>query len=167
MKIARTALAFAAGLLLVPGFCPAQSAKADDIVAKITEIEINLMRKDLRDQKKQIVAANLPLTGDEAARFWPVYDAYTRETIKVNDNRYGLVKDYAANYATLTDAQASSYIRRWIGVDEAAAKVRVEWIPKFEAVLGEKKAAVFFQIDHRVGLMQEIQLSSQLPLVLP
>lgn len=167
MKIARTALAFAAGLLLVPGFCHAQSAKADDIVAKITEIEINLMRKDLRDQKKQIVAANLPLTGDEAARFWPVYDSYTRETIKVNDNRYGLVKEYAANYATLTDAQASSYIRRWIGVDEAAAKVRVEWIPKFEAVLGEKKAAVFFQIDHRVGLMQEIQLSSQLPLVLP
>ena len=45
--------------------------------------------------------------------------------------------------------------------------MRVEWIPKFEAVLGEKKAAVFFQIDHRVGLMQEIQLSSQLPLVLP
>src|ERR1700750_3258214 len=147
MKIARPALALGAGLLLVPGFCTAQSAKADDIVAKITENEINLMRKDLRDQKKQVVAANLPLTGDEAAKFWPVYDAYTQETIKLNDSRYGLVKEYAANYTAMTDAQAGSYIRRWIGVDEAATKLRVDWIPKFEAVLGQKKAAIFFQID--------------------
>ena len=167
MKIARTALTLTAGLLLVPGFCPAQSAKADDIVAKITENEINLMRKDLREQKKQIVAANLPLTGDEAAKFWPVYDAYTQETIKLNDARYGLVKEYAANYAIMTDAQAASYIRRWISVDEAASKLRLEWVPKFETVLGQKKAAIFFQIDRRVGLMQEIQLSSQLPLVQP
>jgi hypothetical protein len=167
MKTVRIALALGAGLLVVPGFCPAQNAKVDDTVAKITENEINLMRKDLRDQKKQIVAANLPLTGDEAARFWPVYDAYTQETIKVNDARYGLVKEYAANYTTMTDAQAGSYIRRWVGVDEAASKLRVEWIPKFEAVLGQKKAAIFFQIDRRVGLMLEIQLSSELPLVQP
>jgi len=78
MKIAPTALALGAGLLLVPGFCHAQNERAEDTVAKISEIEINLMRKDLRDQKKQIVAANLPLTGDEAAKFWPVYDVYTQ-----------------------------------------------------------------------------------------
>ena len=167
MKIVRIALTLGAGLLLVPGFCLAQSEKTEDIAAKTAENEINLLRKDLRDQKKQIVAANLPLTGDEAARFWPVYDVYTQETIKVNDARYGLVKEYAANYTSMTDAQAASYIRRWIGVDEAATKLRVEWIPKFEAVLGQKKAAIFFQIDRRVGLMLEIQLSSQLPLVQP
>jgi len=167
MKIARTALALGAGLLLVPGFCSAQAQKSDDVVAKVTENVIELMRKDLRDQKKQIVAANLPLTGDEAAKFWPVYDLYTQETIKVNDMRYGLVKEYSTNYTTMTDAQAASYIRRWIGVDEAATKLRSDWIPKFEAVLGQKKAAIFFQIDRRVGLMQEIQLSSQLPLVQP
>jgi hypothetical protein len=164
MKITATALAV--GLLLA-GLCSAQSAKSDDVVAKITENEINLMRKDLRDQKKQIIAANLPLNGDEAAKFWPVYDAYTQETIKVNDSRYGLVKEYATNYTTMTDAQAAGYIRRWIGVDEAAAKLRLEWITKLEAVLGEKKAAIFFQLDRRIGLMQELQLSSQLPLVQP
>ena len=167
MNIARTALALGAALLLVPGLCPAQSEKSDDTVTKVTENVISLLRKDLRDQKKQIVAANLPLTGDEAAKFWPVYDAYTQETIKLNDQRYGLVKEYSANYTTMTDTQAASYIRRWIGVDEAATKLRAEWIPKFETVLGQKKAAMFFQIDRRVGLMLEIQLSSQLPLVQP
>jgi hypothetical protein len=35
-----------------------------------------------------------------------------------------------------------------IAVDADATKLRGEWIPKFEAVLGEKKAAIF-QIDRR------------------
>ena len=140
---------------------------AVDEEAKLSEIEINLLRKDLRDQKKQIIAANLPLNGDEAARFWPLYDAYTQETIKVNDQRYSLVKDYVANHNTMTDAVAASYIRRWIQVDEAASKLRLEWIPRFEQTLGEKKAAMFFQIDRRIGLMLELQLAAQLPLIQP
>ena len=167
MKFVTSLLTLSAGLLLVAGAAPAQAQKPDDTAAKISDLEINLMRKDLRDQKKQIVAANLPLTGDEAARFWPLYDSYTIETIKVNDQRYALVKEYATNYSSMTDEIARNFIRRWIGVDEAAAKLRLAWIPKFEQMFGEKKAATFFQIDRRVGLMLEIQLASQLPLIQP
>jgi hypothetical protein len=153
--------------LFAPGLCPAQQADRSKEVAKITDAEINLMRKDLRDQKKQVVAANLPLTGDEAAKFWPVYDQYTQETVKINDQRYALVKEYAANYSTMTDAQASSYVRRWLQVDGAATQLRLDWVPKFEQLIGAKKAAIFFQIDRRTGMMIELQLSSQLPLVQP
>jgi hypothetical protein len=167
MKIATTLHTLGVTLLLTAAGAAAQTQKPDNSAAKISEMEVNLMRKDLRDQKKQIVAANLPLTGDEAAKFWPLYDEYTQETIKLNDQRYALVKEYAANYTTMSDAAAASYIRRWIGVDQAASKLRLEWIPKFEQTLGEKKAAMFFQIDRRVGLMVELQLSSQLPLIQP
>jgi hypothetical protein len=162
----RTLLNISMGLLIA-SVAPAQTQKPDDSASKVTDIEVNMMRKDLRDQKKQIVAANLPLTGDEAAKFWPLYDEYTQETIKLNDQRYGLVKEYAANYRTMTDEKAASYIRGWIGVDEAASKMRLQWIPKFEQMLGQKNAAMFFQIDRRVGLMMELQLSSSLPLVQP
>jgi hypothetical protein len=167
MKLATAFLTAGMGLLLSADAAPAQDLKADNGAVKISEMEINLMRKDLRDQKKQIVAANLPLSGDEAAKFWPVYDAYTQETIKINDQRYKLVKDYAGNYRNMTDSWAAGYIRDWIKVDEAASKLRLQWIPKFEEVLGEKKAATFFQIDRRVGLMLELQLSSQVPLIEP
>jgi len=155
------------GLLFASGIANAQGENSTDQGAKITDLEVNLMRKDLRDQKKQVIAANLPLTGDEAAKFWPGYDAYTQQTIKINDRRYELFREYAANYNTMTDAQASSYIRRWNEVDGAFTNLRLEWIPKFEQVLGAKKSAVFFQIDRRVGLMIELQLSSKLPLVQP
>jgi hypothetical protein len=166
MKIATTLLTVGASLLLASPAARAQTQKPDD-ARKISDLEVSMLRKDLRDQKKQVIAANLPLTGDEAAKFWPLYDAYTQETIKVNDQRYALVKDYVANYANMTDTIAGNFIRRWIGVDQAASKLRLEWVPKFEQMLGEKKAAIFFQIDRRVGLMMEIQLSSQLPLIQP
>jgi hypothetical protein len=131
------------------------------------DAEVDLMRKDLRDQRKQIVAQNLPLTPDEATRFWPVYDQYTADTIKVNDQRYALIKEYAAAYNNMTDEQASSYIKRWIGVDDAATQLRLKYIPMFEKVIPEKKVAMFFQIDRRLGLLMEIQISGQLPLVEP
>ena len=167
MTTTAAVVTLSAGLLFASGLGNAQAENSIDQGAKITDLEVDLMRKDLRDEKKQVVAANLPLTGDEAAKFWPAYDAYTQQTIKINDRRYALFKEYAANYNTMTDAQASSYVRRWNEVDGAFTNLRLEWIPKFEQVLGAKKSAVFFQIDRRVGLMIELQLSSKLPLVQP
>jgi hypothetical protein len=38
---------------------------------------------------------------------------------------------------------------------------------EFEKVIKEKKTAMFYQIDRRLGLMIELQLSSQIPLVKP
>jgi len=167
MKNIATLAALGATMLFAPSIVSAQAESSSDHNAKVTDLEISLMRKDLRDQKKQVVAANLPLTGDEAAKFWPVYDSYTQETIKINDRRYALFKEYAANYNTMTDTQASSYIRRWNQVDGDFTNLRLEWIPKFEQVLGAKKSAAFFQIERRCGLMIELQLSSLLPLVQP
>jgi hypothetical protein len=34
----------------------------------------------------------MKLTSAEAEKFWPVYDEYTAETVKINDNKYALVK---------------------------------------------------------------------------
>jgi len=37
-----------------------------------------LLRKDIRSIKKQVVAANLTLTENEAVKFWPVYEQFRR-----------------------------------------------------------------------------------------
>jgi len=128
---------------------------------------IQLMRRDIRSQRKQIVAANLPLTDTEATKFWPVYDKYVVETVKLNDTRYALIKEYADAYASMTDAQADSYIKRWISADESVSQLRLKWIPEFEKVISSKKTAMFFQIDRRTWMMVDLQIASQIPLVQP
>ncbi len=39
----------------------------------ISNQDLELLRKDIRSQKKQLVAANLKLTDAEATKFWPVW----------------------------------------------------------------------------------------------
>jgi len=78
-----------------------------------------------------------------------------------------LVKEYAQNYSGITDAQADSYIKRWVTLDGDNAQLRVKYIPEFEKVISHKKTALFFQIDRRLSMMIELQLASQVPLVKP
>jgi hypothetical protein len=147
---------------------PTPSASDKTVTSEqVNEANIQLMREDIRAQRKKIVAANLPLTEAEATKFWPVYDRYIGETIKVNDVRYGLIKEYAQSYETLTDAQATSYIKRWMALDADNTQLRLKYVPEFEKVISPKKTAMFFQIDRRVSMLIELQLASQVPLVKP
>jgi hypothetical protein len=134
---------------------------------QVNDANIQIMRQDIRAERKKIVAANMPLTEVEATKFWPVYDRYIGETIKVNDVRFALIKEYAKNYDASTDAQADSFIKRWLALDQDNTQLRLKYIPEFEKVISHKKTAMFFQIDRRVAMMIELQLASQVPLLKP
>ena len=134
---------------------------------QVIDANIQLMRQDIRSERKKVVAANMPLTDTEATKFWPVYDRYIAETIKVNDTRFALLKDYAKNYDTASEVQADSFIKSWLALDGDNTQLRLKYIPEFEKVISHKKTAIFFQIDRRVSMMIELQRASQVPLVKP
>ena len=128
--------------------------------------DIALLRRNLRAEKKKLIAANVPLTETEATKFWPVYDQYAAEIAKNNDALDSLIRDYAANQKTLTDAQASDMLKRWGAWQVSVAQTRQKYIPLVEKVLPGKKAALFFQIDRRLYLLMDIQIASEIPLVI-
>lgn len=129
------------------------------------ERDLALLRRDLRSEKKQLIALNVPFTEAEAAKFWPVYYTYAGEMSKVYDEFYTLIKEYAANQKTLTDAQASSMINRWAAIQVQQAQTRQRYIPIVEKVIPSRKAALFFQIDRRLYELMDLQVASQIPLV--
>jgi len=129
------------------------------------ERDLALLRRDLRGEKKQLIALNVPLTEAEATKFWPVYDTYAGEMSKVYDEFYSLIKEYAANQKTLTDPQASSMINRWAAIQVQQAQTRQKYIPIVEKVIPSRKAALFFQIDRRLYELMDLQIASQIPLV--
>lgn len=81
--------------------------------------DIKLFRKDLRSLRKQIIAANMDLSDQEAEQFWPLFERYTQELAAKQDVKYALLKEYAENYTTMTDEQAEKYVRGRADVDEA------------------------------------------------
>ena len=139
----------------------AQSAPTNTI----KDQDVEMLRADLRAQRKQIMAENMTLTADEATKFWPIFDQYRQEAIKPNDERWAVIKEYAANYNTMTDAQAQEYMKRSNAVDEQLLALRMKYVPIFEKVISAKKTALCYQIDRRIDLLINLQLSSQIPMV--
>jgi hypothetical protein len=130
------------------------------------EKDLALLRRNLRSEKKQILALNVPLTDVEATKFWPVYDQYAAEMSKHYDDFYSVIKEYAAKQKTLTDAEAIGMIKRWTDIQIELAKTRQKYVPLVEKVIPGKKAALFFQIDRRLYALMDLQVASQVPLVL-
>jgi hypothetical protein len=162
-----TSVLAAATLLSAQQPAPSGAGSMNMTEEQVNDANIQLMRQDIRSERKKVVAANMPLTETEATKFWPVYDRYIGETIKVNDVRFALLKEYAKNYETATDEQADSFIKRWFALDQDNTQLRLKYIPEFEKVISHKKTAMFFQIDRRVSMMIELQLASQVPLLKP
>ena len=162
-----TALLAAATMLSAQQAAPSAVKGMNMTEEQVNDANIQLMRQDIRSERKKVAAANMPLTDREATKFWPVYDRYIAETIKVNDVRFALLKEYAKNFNTATEEQADSFIKRWLALDQDNTQLRLKFIPEFEKVISHKKTAMFFQIDRRVSMMIELQLASQVPLVKP
>ncbi|HEY4961547.1 MAG TPA: hypothetical protein VII29_11865, partial [Terriglobales bacterium] len=151
----------------VPMFAQAaQSAPAASAQPQAaSDQDIQMLRADIRAQRKEITAQNMTLTADEATKFWPIFDQYRQEAIKPNDERWALIKDYAANYSTMTDAQAQDYIKRSTAVDQQLLSLRMKYVPVFEKVISAKKTALWYQIDRRIDLLINLQLSAIIPVV--
>ena len=131
----------------------------------ISNQDLDMLRKDLRSKRKQLIAANLKLTDAEATKFWPVYDQYITELISINDKKFGLIQEYADNWGKMTNEQSLSFIRQWLDADVATVQLRQKYVPIVSKILDGKKSATFFQLDRRIAMMIELQVSSQMPLV--
>ena len=129
--------------------------------------EIQLLKKDIRSKRKQIIAANMTLTDAQAEKFWPIYEQYTTELSKINDAKIVLIREYIETHNTLTDQQAESYVHRWAKIDESTNQLRTKYFPIFHQVLSGKSTALFLQMDHRLALMIDLQLTSQMPIIEP
>ena len=159
-----------AAIVILTGVSPRLSmaqAAATASSQNTVDQDVDLLRKDIRSQKKQIIAANLQLTDTEAVKFWPVYDQYTAELVKVNDAKYGAIKEYAANFDTLTDDHAVALTRNLLTVDQQVATLRLKYVPIINKVISGKKTALFFQLDRRLVMLIDLQLASQIPMVQP
>lgn len=133
----------------------------------ISDQDVQMLRKNLRSQRKQIIAANMKLTDAEAEKFWPLYDQYVSDLVKTNSTKYELIKQYVQSQGVLTEAQADSAVTQWIGVDQSVSQLRLKYVPAFRKVLSARNTALFYQLDRRVQLMIDLQLASALPLVEP
>jgi hypothetical protein len=133
----------------------------------VNDKDVALLRQNLQAEAKKLITKNMQLSDSEAAAFWPLYNQYTAEVRKVNDTRFGLIKDYARIYKTMTPEEADKITRLLAESDQTIIALRLEYLPKFEQALPGTKAALFMQLDRRLDSLFNVQIASQLPAIKP
>ena len=127
---------------------------------------LQLLKQDLRAQKKDIVTKGMQtFTDEEAKRFWPIYDAYNAELGNFVDARYALLKAYADDYDKMTDAKATELLTRRFSIQKQRALLDEKYSKQFATALSPRRLARFYQIEHEFDLLLELQVVSQTPKV--
>lgn len=135
------------------------------IFAQSADTYLELLRSDLKTQKKAVVAQTLELNELEAEKFWPIYRDYEYEATKVGDIWVEVIKEYAANYESLTDEKADELMMKSFEFAEAENDLNKKYYEKVKEVLGAKKAGKYTQIINRISMLIDLQTTAEIPLI--
>ena len=163
-------LILSSGLVFAEGQCQDDSAQAIEqgqpgIQQMSVDTYVELMRTDLRAQKKAAVSKAMELTPEQEKAFWPIYNDYEHDFVKLTDVGIGIVKDYAKVYQNMTDAAAKDLMDRAFQNQGDKLKLKKTYAKKIEKALSPRIAARFFQADSTLTKMIELQIDSQIPLI--
>ena len=145
-----------AALVAVPAIASAQDRPADNW---------QMVREKLQADKKLAVAQGLALTQAESTAFWPVYNNYQADQIRVMDRLLKVITDYAGTYQNMTDTTARRLLESTIAIYRDRQAQLESYLPKFRAVLPERKVARYYQIEQKIRAMLDFELATQIPLI--
>jgi hypothetical protein len=132
------------------------SANLDDYMA--------LVRSDIQTRKSHIIRATLALDEAQAAAFWPVYQRYEVELSAILEERYAGIKDYAANFDTLTDAKAADLTDRAIALESKRLDLVKHYVAELRGVLPATKVGRWYQIETALNRAVDLKVASEIPL---
>jgi hypothetical protein len=130
-----------------------------------TQAYIDLMRKDVRQQKAEIMGSMMVLSAADAAKFWPIYSDYDTQLTKLNDQRVETIKEYARSYNDMTDAKADELVQKALAYQKQRAELLAQTYEKVKQALGGITAARFAMVEHQLLLIIDLQVDSALPIV--
>lgn len=149
-------IAILTAIWLVSASAPAEEKMSDNM---------KILAEKIQADKKLVVAANMQLTEAEAKVFWPVYQKYQDELILLRKHTLKMIKDYADNYKTMTDATAKKLIDEYMAIESSGLKLRQNYLPKFRSVLPEVKVARYYQIENKIHAALMYGLAEKIPLM--
>jgi hypothetical protein len=141
------------------------SASPPSNAQKNVQAYIDLLRRDVRQEKAEIMGSVMVLSAQDATKFWPIYSEYDAQLAKLNDQRVENIKEYARTYDQMTDEKADELIQKSLAYQKQRAELLAQTYDKVKQALGAVTAARFAQVEHQLLLIIDLQIASSLPIV--
>jgi len=156
-------------LLLATAFAlgvAASAVRAAEPAASVSkDTELDILLDTLRANRKALIAVNLQLSNDEAAKFWPLYDRYQKELSAVADRVVALVQDYEGHFRDMADEKALQLTEAYLSTEADRLKVRTSYLPEFAKILPGRTVARFYQIENKIDAVIRYDLASTIPVI--
>ena len=150
--------AIVCGFALVVSGSPATGGSAD-------EATLEVLVNSIRSNRAALVAVNLGLNDDEAAKFWPVFDRYQQAANATSDRLVVVIEEYSANFSDLSDERAVKLTTDYLAVEADWIKLRQTYIDEFAKALPGRKLARFYQIENKMDAVVRYDLAAVIPVV--
>jgi hypothetical protein len=126
---------------------------------------LEMLRSDLRTAKTTIHTEAVGLKGAEGDKFWPIQREYETELAKVQDERLKMIKQYAADYATMDDAKASALLNQALKLQDQRQALLKKYAGKISKAVSPVVAARYAQVEGFVQALVDVQVRGEVPLV--
>jgi len=123
------------------------------------------LRRAVRTDKRGLVERNMQLTAQEAAKFWPIYDAYQQQLDRLAERENRAILDYINAENTMTDANAKRIARELLKAEEDEQSLRQKQFRRMLGVLPARKAVRYLQIENKIRTLQRYDIAEHLTLV--
>src|SRR5262249_40909983 len=122
-------------VLIVLLFCvsalAAEQPKKTDPASISQEDVLKAVREDMQGSRADIMAKNLSLTADQAAKFWPVFQQYQKEQNVIMDEQLMGIQKFVNSYSSLDDAAALALMNAHFDRDAKMNALRQKWLAEF------------------------------------
>jgi hypothetical protein len=136
-----------------------------NVFAQDVDSYIEVLKSDIKTNKKEIITETMGFTEQESQAFWPIYNEFEHELSKLADNRIANIKDFAANYDSLSDKKADELIKNSFNFLEDRLSLNKKYYDKFAKVLTPTVAAKYMQLEHQIQLVLDLSIAANLPLM--
>jgi hypothetical protein len=152
-------------LMVVITLCAAPLRAEPPQSGSANEATVEVLLNAIRSNRKALVAANLGLTDDEAAKFWPVYDRYQKEINATGDRLLAVIRTYTANFGSLSNDAALQLVEDFLAVEADRVAVRRTYVAEFAASLPGRKVARLYQIENKMDAVTRYDLAATIPVI--
>ena len=135
-----------------------------NIFAQDADSYIEILKSEIKTDKKAIITETMQFTEQQSAAFWPVYNEFEHELDKLSSKRIANIKDFAANYDSLTDKKADELIKTSFSFQNDRLSLNEKYYKKFADVLTPIVAAKYMQLENQIQLILDLSIAANLPL---
>jgi nitric oxide reductase large subunit len=133
------------------------------ISAQTLKDEVAYVQQIWGKDKKALVNEVLKLNTEEGNKFWPLYDAYQTERMKIGQERVAAIKGYADNYNNMTDDKAKDLAMQLLKNNHVLNKLQKSYLKKMSKNVSGIRAVQFLQLETYIDNMLKAAISDELP----